>query len=106
MRKIEKELREAIQNQRTFSKQNTVFTHDPNFDLWILYLHGNAIAQFKPGNTVPDSISLAGWPTTTTKSRLNALDGVVIHTKDFTPYLNGKEILEYGWYKLNGERME
>ena len=99
MRKIEKELREAIRNQKPFSKQNTVFARDPKFnDLWILYLHGNAIAQFKPGNTVPEYISLAGWTSQTTRSRLNALDGVDIHMKDFVPYLNGKEIGTIGWF--------
>lgn len=102
MRKIESQLREAIQNFRPFSKQNTVFARDPVTEKgWVLYLHGNPIARFDQGGkypTIPTYVSLAGWNSTTTRSRLNALDGVKIHNHDFIPYLNGREIESDGWW--------
>lgn len=102
MRKIESELREAISNFRPFHKDNTVFTRDAfNEGKWTLCLHGNAIASFDQNGkhpTIPTYVSLAGWNTATTRSRLNALDGVEIRTKNFTPYLNGREIEADGWW--------
>ena len=69
-----------------------------------LLLHGNVIAYqnwhyFE--NTEPSSfsdrmmskqlwITSAGWPTNTTKERLNGLNGVNIYQKDFQWYLNGE----------------
>ena len=104
MRKIELQLREAIQNFKPFSKDNTVFHPMSGTEHgWELVLHGNTIAIFDEGDsnpTVPKEISLAGWPTPTTCSRLNALDGVTIQIKKGVPYLNGTEIESNGWYHL------
>lgn len=51
-------------------------------------LHQHVIASFsKSGLT----ISHAGWPTATTKDRLNALPGVSINQKAGVWYLNGRE---------------
>jgi len=104
MRKIEKELRDAINCQRPFSKGNTVFhpvagrEHE-----WELVLHGNSIALFRddgddPSYPIPDFVSLAGYTTKTTCSRLNALEGVRVHIKKGVPYLNGREIDPDGWW--------
>lgn len=102
MRKIESELRDAIRDFRPFHKGNTAFVkHFGSDDIWALYLHGNHIATFNRRSdtpTIPTEISLAGWNSNTTRSRLNALDGVSVHTKNFTPYLNGHEISVYGQY--------
>ena len=53
-----------------------------------LYLHGNAIAQWRDGDLF---ITNSGWASVTTKERLNGLDGVSINQKDYTWYLNGKQ---------------
>ena len=102
MRKIESQLREAIRNFEPFSKQNTTFSRMAGTEEgWQLCLHGNPIACFDQSGknpTVPTYVSLAGWNTKTTISRLNALDGVHICNKNFTPYLNGREIDLNGWW--------
>ena len=67
MRKIEKQMNDAIRYQSDFKKDNTeVITIRGNS---FVYLHGNHIA------TVGDTLDIcdAGWQTVTTKSRLNAL---------------------------------
>lgn len=70
MRKIEQNMIEAIQSgkSRTFGN-TTVATyglHDPIH----VYLHGNRIAELSQSELL---LTLAGWPTATTRSRLNAL---------------------------------
>ena len=64
MRKIEEELRDAINFQRPFSKGNTVFHRMANTDYgWELVLHGNPIASFDAGAAtypIPKYISFAG----------------------------------------------
>lgn len=102
MRKIESKLRDAINNFRPFQKDNTAFIRmDGTEKGWVLLLYGNKIATFDQGGkhpTIPTYVSLAGWNTKTTISRLNALDGVHICNKNFTPYLNGREIESDGWW--------
>jgi len=51
-----------------------------------LFLHGNEIARHTANGI---EITNAGWSSNTTKERLNALPGVVIHQKDYQWYLNG-----------------
>jgi hypothetical protein len=53
-----------------------------------LYLHGNLIAKRVKGKT---HVTTAGYPTNTTKERLNGLSGVYVHVKKPQWYLNGKE---------------
>ena len=92
MRKIEEEMRYAIMNRKPFMKGNTEFRQNSD-GIWELFLHGNKIAKFENNNSdKPTEISFAGWVTVTTKSRLNALDGVHINVKNFIPYLNGKKL--------------
>lgn len=102
MRKIEEELRDAINYQRPFSKGNTVFHRMANTDEgWELVLHGNPIASFDGGSAtypIPTYISFAGWPTKTTASRLNSLPGVCVSIRNGVPYLNGREIDADGWW--------
>ena len=105
MRKIEEELRDAINYQRPFSKGNTVFHRQANTEYgWELVLHGNPIASFDAGSAtypIPKYISFAGWPTKTTTSRLNALPGVCVNVRKGVPYLNGREIDANGWWSPN-----
>lgn len=46
-----------------------------------LYLHGNAIAWHNPDDFI--SMTLAGWPTTTTRDRLNTLCAMAFNSKPF-----------------------
>lgn len=52
-----------------------------------LYLFGNLIASKTSQGLL---ITHAGWPTRTTKDRLNALPGVCITQKNWSWYLNGE----------------
>ncbi len=53
-----------------------------------LYLHGNKIAERRGGVLW---VTLAGWPTVTTRERLNGLSGVRVTQKKGVQYLNGVE---------------
>jgi hypothetical protein len=64
MRKVEREVIGAFLERRSRKVGNTRTDGDT------LYLHGNAIAQHS-GEFI--KITLAGWPTVTTRSRLNVL---------------------------------
>ena len=64
-----------------------------------VYLHGNIIAQ---GNAFSWGFKLAGWPSPTTKSRINAL---AVHfgrhgvsTKAGKHYSGGKEVNAFDWF--------
>tara|TARA_R110000822_G_scaffold53335_5_gene137668 strand:- start:21934 stop:22233 length:300 start_codon:yes stop_codon:yes gene_type:complete len=89
MRKITEESVNAFMNARKFKKANMEVEVLAN--VTILKLHGNPIAYRynDPSRTL--SITNAGWETPTTKERLNAIDGVSIHQKNWVWYLNDKE---------------
>ena len=89
MRKITRNAVNAFMNASPFSESNTVVEVLPN--VTILRLHGNAIAYRynDPKRTL--SITDAGWPTNTTKERLNGIPGINICQHNFIWYLNGKE---------------
>ena len=68
MRKIERQMNEAIRTGNNFSSSNTMVKSLGN--VAVVFLHGNRIA------TVTDNaLTLfdGGWKSNTTKSRLNAL---------------------------------
>ena len=73
MRKIERQMNEAILNRKDFFSSNTSVENYVNNITGVreavVKLHGNHIA------TVGDTLQIcdAGWQTVTTKSRLNAL---------------------------------
>ena len=81
MRKIEREMIQAIIDRRCMNKANTkVVVHHGNMDSNAadyrkesvrVYLHGNWIAEYTNDGKL--SINHQGWKTNTTKSRLNAL---------------------------------
>ena len=72
MRKIERQMNQAIRGQRNQSGSNTtVFTTDNGLESTV-YLHGNHIATYFH-DTRELQLFDGGWQTVTTKSRLNAL---------------------------------
>lgn len=96
MRKIEENILDAIWAWEPFCKGSTCFNRQAGTsDGWELSLHGNVIAYFDRGSKfpqIPVYITLAGWNTHTTRSRLNALNGVNVKVKAGKIYLNGEEI--------------
>ena len=85
MRKIEQRMVEAIQTGRSFSLANTRVTAIDNNRQSAVYLHGNLICAItwkvhglgvllRPTYSVEEVLcTMAGWPTVTTRSRLNAI---------------------------------
>ena len=72
MRKIEREMNNAVKNKIAWSNNNTLTTFDNTIENCFVYLHGNHIATY---NYDKKELSLfdGGWQSNTTKSRLNAL---------------------------------
>lgn len=97
MRKIEKEMLEAIKGKVDWCKANTgVFMENagsPYGPRAEIYLHGQNIANYwyKSGELDVCERTLARYPTVTTKSRLRAL-GVNVYTKAGVTYLNGTPV--------------
>lgn len=89
MRKIEKQMLEAIAKGKTWHGSNTSVSSidDVNF---AVFLHGNHIADVNSSNwfVMVNKYTLARWPTVTTKSRLRAL-GANVTTKKGITYLDG-----------------
>jgi len=70
MRKIEREMIQAIIDNKDFSKANTRVEFDGDIRCYV-YLHGHKIAQYNRGGSL--LLNNCGYETNTTKSRLNAL---------------------------------
>jgi hypothetical protein len=85
-RKISLEAAEALVAHRPFKRDNTVVQVGPVSST--LYLHGSAIAMMLYDELY---ITDAGYLSSTTKERLNALPGVRVHTSKGQRYLNGKK---------------
>ena len=106
MRKIDLAVANAVHAFKPFSGGNTVFHRraDVNSNaVWELVLHGNPIAifnEFSKTPTVPEYVSFAGWPTRTTCSRLNSLDGVSVNVRNGVPHLNGRAVNADGWHQV------
>ena len=113
MRKIELKMLETVRNQRDavalreasrLSKKldNTEIVtglREDDVVITTVYLYGNIIAQ---GDAFSWRFKLAGWPTPTTKSRINAL---AIHfgrhgvsTKAGKHYSGSKEVSVFDWF--------
>lgn len=64
-----------------------------------IYLHNNMIAQ---GDAFVWSFKMCGWPTPTTKSRINAISNAFghagVYTKKGKHYSGGKEVNAYDWF--------
>jgi hypothetical protein len=96
MRQITADAVRAFNNNQTFKRSNT----EVRISEWgetQLYLHGNLIAYVSTSGMF---ISHGGWPTVTTKERLNGLSGVSVVQKDWVWFLNGSP---WGgeWIKVN-----
>jgi hypothetical protein len=90
MRKIEIDMLQALNDNRTMHKQNTIVDRDLQ-----VFLHGNHIATVD-GITVNVNVdTLRKWPSPTTKSRLRAL-GVPVYTKDFDTFIGDQSIYNMG----------
>lgn len=86
MRKITQEAASAFHNAQPFKKSNTeVLVSD--YDV-LLKLHGHSIAWWNTF-TGDYEVTLAGWPTPTTRERLNGLEGVHVNQSKGIQYLNG-----------------
>lgn len=85
MRKVTQDAVNAFMQHKNFKRGNTTVS------IWKgvaeLYLHNNLIAEHHPDGRI--LISNAGWPTVTTKERLNAIPHVSIYQRNFQWYLNG-----------------
>lgn len=114
MRKIEQWMIDTIQAQRlansqtlmgdgvTSNKDNTMVCTRMRFDHEIvttIYLHGNLIASYSGGEW---GFKMCGWPTVTTKSRINALALAFgrygVYTKSGKHYSGSQEINDYDWF--------
>lgn len=88
MRKIEKEMLEAVIKKLPWSKDNTRVT-----ELGEVYLYGNYLGymDYATNKFIPTVITLLKFPTNTTKSRLRAL-GVDVTTRKGITYLDGQPL--------------
>ena len=114
MRKIEQWMIATIDAQRNVDKNkllgdgltntrgNTMICTRLRYDriaVTTIYLHGNLIASYSENVW---GFKMCGWPTTTTKSRINALavafrrDGV--YTKAGKHYSGKTEVNGYDWF--------
>ena len=76
MRKIERQMLQAIVDNKDWSKDNTRVESEKGFAITV-YLHGHRIAVYYP-NTMDLHINNCGYETNTTKSRLNVLINFVL----------------------------
>lgn len=96
MRKIETQMLEAIKARKSVALGNTTVQYLPALDTPLharieyakVFLHGNHIASYTYSHDKVDynPMTLAQWPTPTTKSRLRAL-GVSVYTKQGKTYV-------------------
>ena len=96
MRKIEKEMQNALRNKVNWSKSNTSVSVDNEGNQFVT-LHGNLIAQISNFGDI--KLSSCGWQTVTTKSRLNAildtfLSGIGVYQKNFDWFIGGDDFFD------------
>ena len=95
MRKIERQMNQAIRLGKNFSSSNTTVKQGWEGEADV-YLHGNHIATVKSNSII---IKDGGWQSNTTKSRLNALldefsYGMRVFQKNFEWYVGYKNVKE------------
>ena len=94
MRKIEKQMIEAIRSGNNWKSANTeVRFSDIGFGNYAsVYLHGHNIATvYSADCTLPNRQTFRDWPTATTRSRLRAL-GVDASIKNFQACIDGEAL--------------
>ena len=95
MRKLEKQMNQAIRGQRNWAGSNTtVFTSDNGLESTV-YLHGNHIATYFHDKRKLQIFD-GGWQSVTTKSRLNAL------LSEFKPQFN---VFQKNWTWYVSDRL-
>jgi len=92
MRAIERKMIEAIKAGKDWHSGNTAVHMVPDLG-YIVTLHSNNIAVFRNKDRVL-GITLAGWPTPTTRSRINAVlfglaTGAVVYRKNGRSMVSG-----------------
>lgn len=96
MRKIEKAMCAAVESRTNWAENNTRVEVKDGGSKVSVYLHGNKI--YSESSEGWRMFSLAGWDTTTTRSRLNAL-GIRVYRRKGVLYYDGHEIDSTGWYE-------
>jgi len=91
MRKIEKQMWEAINNLEGWQGGNTTVCQTDGGARVYLHAHHIATVDTVTGKVTVNKTTLRDYPTNTTKSRLRAL-GVDVYTKNGITYLDGEEI--------------
>lgn len=93
MRLIEKQMLDAVNNKEEWSKDNTLVTYLAGKNVSSIFLHGNHIALYHHTTDTlePNRNTFKEWPTTTTRSRLNAL-GACANIRKFKACLDGVEL--------------
>ena len=93
MRLIEKQMLDAVNNKSEWEKDNTLVTYIAGKNVSSIFLHGNPIALFHHATSTlePNRETFALWPTSTTRSRLNAL-GASASIRKFNACLDGVEL--------------
>lgn len=93
MRKIESNMVSAIRAGRNWKSGNTEVRVVPEYNITGVYLHGNHIANVALSKL---TVTLAGWNTNTTRSRVSALchafgRSLGVSNRDRVPYLIGRD---------------
>lgn len=95
MRKIEKQMIDAIKQRKNWQGSNTTVTHhakDSGISFCQVMLHGNHIADIWDaglnGEMFPILDTFRNWPTRTTVSRLRAL-GINANIRKGQPCIDG-----------------
>ena len=102
MRKIEQQINQAIAAKQSITLGNTSVVYEPELHETMrarmeqakVYLHGNHIAThlYALDRRDYNPMTLAAWPTPTTKSRLRAL-GFAVKTVKGSVYVGDKKIV-------------
>jgi hypothetical protein len=106
MRKIEKDMCEAIDARKLWGPGKTVVLPEEGYrSVW---LHGNLIAEVYDNGIV--RATLAGWNKPTTRSRINAVmayfGGSGIHVVKGVPQYEGAPLGLYDWAVYYGKEEE
>ena len=93
MRKIEKQIKAAFEARQSLSIDNTMT--DGN----AVFLHGNKIIERRKDGVY---CTLAGWPTVTTRSRLNSIANANFSQCKHEQYCGPQKILDHSaWFKVS-----
>ena len=102
MRKITADIQTAIRNQSTFKGANTLITanvREDGFKVMSVYLHGHLVAQCGRSGW---GFCFAGYPTATTRDRINAVRGAVglplVGFIKGVPTVEGKAVPVNDWF--------